>query len=266
MSRSAAISAHRWSKSEIALGSGLVAVTLAVVTLGASNPAGAATASWVDRFATYNSGRWQIASGWSNGDYLVNNWLASQVAFGPDGLVFTLNKNASSPSGYASGEIRTKTTFQYGYFEAKMQAAAGAGLDTGFFTYTGKSFGAPTNNEVDVEVLGQNTHAVSLTYHNGAQQVSTSVKLPFDASAAPHLYAFDWQPKYIRWYIDNKLVLTQTGASLALPMEPQFLFFNLWGSNSLGSWMGLFSWPGRPITAGVACSAFTPSYADQTYC
>ena len=143
-----------------------------------------------------------------------------------------------------------------------MQAASGSGMDTGFFTYTG----SPSWNEIDVEVLGKNTRSVSLTYHNGAKQVGVALNLAFDAAAAPHHYAFDWEPTYIRWYIDNKPVLTQTGSQLPLPREPQKLYFDMWGSNSFASWLGLFQWPGHPITSDVQCIAYSPQYLGKMLC
>jgi len=275
MSELAAIPVATSTRSRTTLFAKAAIAALVLASLSALADASAATTtttttntSWVDHLTSLNASRWTVDSGWSNGSWQINDWLSSQITYSPTGMVATLNKDSKSPSGYASGEIQAKAFVKYGYFEARIQAASGAGLDTGFFTYTGTTFGAATNNEIDVELLGKNTRQVQLTYHNGAGQVSVPLNLTFDAAAAPHLYAFDWEPTYIKWYIDNKLVLTQTGSKLALPTEPQKLYFDLWGSDSSGqaAWMGSFKWAGHAIATEVACMSYAPSYTGKTVC
>lgn len=233
--------------------------------VSASTMACAAAPAWTDTFTSLNSTRWYVSNGWSDGSWMLNYWEQSQLSTGVQGLAITLNKSAVAPSGYASGEIQSRSQFQYGYYEVRMQAAAGSGLDSGFFTYTGASQGRNWN-EIDVEVLGRNTHAVSLTYHNGNQQVSTAVNLSFDASAAQHIYAFDWEPQYIRWYVDNKMVLQVTGSQLAIPNEPQNLILDMWASNSFPQWLGGFNWLGRPLVTQISCVATAPSYSGKVIC
>ena len=245
------------------LGSCLASLILGC--LGASSVQ-AATPSWTDHLVRLDPTRWYISNGWSDGAWMLNNFLASQLVTSQSGLSIVLDKAAPGGANpYASGEVRTVGAFQYGYFEARVQAPAGAGLDAGFFTYVGAS-GAQPVNEIDVELLGKNTRAVQLTYHNGSNQVATTVALPFDDSAGPHLYAFDWQPTYIRWYVDGKLVLQQTGTNLPLPTAPQQLFMNLWASNSLAAWLGSFTWPNHPLTARVTCVAVEPHYTATPAC
>ncbi len=221
--------------------------------------------AFVDRFQRLDLGRWFVSDGWSNGNTWLNDWRKSQISVGPSGLTVTLDKNPASKNGYSSGEIQTREKFRYGYFEARMRAAPGSGMDTGIFTYIVPTGGRPSN-EIDVEILGNNTRKAHLTYHTGKDQRGAAVDLPFDAAAGSHVFGFDWQPQYIRWYADGKLVHEETGAQLALPSAPQQLFFDLWNSNSSGSWMGLFTWPGHPITAQLSCVAVAPHYTGAPIC
>jgi endo-1,3-1,4-beta-glycanase ExoK len=230
---------------------------LAVIALMTS--AAAPGGGFVDHFAQLDSARWQASDGWSNGGVFLNDWRRSQLRTGGGGLTVTLDQNPASKNGYSSGEIQSRQVYRYGYFEARMTAAAGSGVVTGFFTYTGPPRGKPWN-EVDVEILGRNTRSVQLTYHNGNDQHGLSVDLPFDAAARSHIFGFDWQPGYIRWYVDGKIVHEETGEHLPIPGEAQQIFFDVWNSNSLASWMGRFTWPGQPITAQLQCVATSPRF------
>ena len=241
----------------------------AVSLLAALVTATAATAAdappFIDKFPTApDPSRWLVSDGWSNGDWQVNDWRRSQIIANGSGLVISLDKNPASKNGYSSGEFQSRSAYRYGYFEVRMRAAAGPGIVTGFFTYIGPPQGQPWN-VVDVEILGKDTHVVSLTYHVGNQQHATLVKAPFDLAEADHVYGFDWQPQFIRWYIDGHLVHEDTGDKLPLPTEPQKVFFDLWGAN-IPEWTGKFVWPGRPIRTQVRCIAVAPRFTGAVLC
>ena len=54
----------------------------------------------------------------------------------------------------------------------------------------------------------------------------------------------------------GQLRLTVTDPA-KLPSHPQKIFFSLWGSDTLGEWMGAFADPGRKVTLQVDRLAFT---------
>ncbi len=183
-----------------------------------------------------------------------------------DGLVLTLDMGHSPTKPYSSGEVKSRTHFRYGYFESRLLAASGSGIDTAFFTYIGPQNGKPSN-EVDVEILGRDTHAVQFTYHFGNVQRPTTIHLPFDAAVESHVYGFDWQPGYIRWYVDGQLMHEETGDALApLPNEAQNIVINLLGIAHSPEWAGLFEWPGHPIRASFSCVAYSPSFPGTSSC
>jgi endo-1,3-1,4-beta-glycanase ExoK len=43
-----------------------------------------------------------------------------------------------------------------------------------------------------------------------------------------HAYVFDWQPGYVRWYIDGRLIDEMTAASYSMPQEWQMVTFSMW--------------------------------------
>jgi endo-1,3-1,4-beta-glycanase ExoK len=260
-------SSRRVSTSRVVFRLALGGLTAAAVasTATAGIPT-ATTPSWADHFTSINTSLWYVSDGWSNGSYMLTGWSRNELATGSSGLLVTINKSpANTSTPYLSGEIQSRARYQYGYYQARIQAIPGGGTNTAFFTYVGATQGKNWN-EIDIEILGKNTHAVQVTYHNGNQQVATSVPLSFDSSAAPHLYGFDWEPTYIRWYVDNVMVHQETGNHLTLPNEPQILFIDAWASNSLSSWMGSFTWPGHPESARVTCVAVQPAFTTRTIC
>lgn len=244
-------------------------VTLAGLALAALVDVSAAAAAsppdtFTDQFHSIDSRRWNVSDGWSNGAWYLNDWRRSQFRpLSGGGLRVTIDKNPASKNGYSSGEIQSRNLYLYGYYEARMTAAAGSGIVTGFFTYIGAPFGRPWN-EIDVEILGKDTHAVEFTYHVGQKRQTTVVRLPLNSALTSHTFGFDWQADHISWYIDGKLAHTERGdAPTDLPIEPEHIIFDVWNSNVDPAWMGLFSWPGHPITAQLTCVSHTARYEGR---
>src|SRR5690606_10434610 len=162
---------------------------------------------FIDRFdGPHLDKRWFVSDGWSNGDWMENDWRKSQLSLTEEGLRITL---APAPEGsdkpFSSGELRTLEAFRYGYFEARMRLPRGAGLVSGAFTYAGREDGRHSN-EIDIEILGRSTNRMETTIHENNRATSKKVSLPFDSADGFHSYGFDWQPGYVRWYVDGALV------------------------------------------------------------
>jgi endo-1,3-1,4-beta-glycanase ExoK len=128
------------------------AIALAAMA-GAAVAADGQAAGFVEKFDTLDRARWFVSDGWSNGDYAVNDWRASQVR-ADRGLTLMLARNPAVAKGFSSGEVQSKTTYLHGYYEARFRAAPGSGVVTGFFTYTGPAF-KTVWNEIDVEIIGR---------------------------------------------------------------------------------------------------------------
>jgi len=209
---------------------------------------------FVERFDVLDRDRWFVASGWKSGDYAINDWRTSQVSV-KRGLFLEMSKNKTDLAEYSSGEVQSRAVYGHGYFESSLRAARGSGLVTGFFTYTGPHYKKPWH-EIDVEILGKDTRKVQLTYFTDGKKVKKTVPLGFDASRDFHVYAFDWQPGWITWYVDGVPVHRVDGSNLKLPSEPQKIMVSLWGSDVLRSWLGPFERRVLPANAAVACIAY----------
>lgn len=233
-------------------------------TDGAGQPKLEGPDSFIDRFANRNPKRWSVSHDWSNGSWMVNDWHKSQVSFN-DGLRLQLGGGKGGKRPFSSGEVQSRSTFGHGYFETAMRAAPGSGIVTGFFTYTGAPFGKPWN-EIDVEILGARPTKLFATYFYKGEKVSEVVDLGFDATRGVHHYSFDWQPGWIRWYVDGRMVHETRGRKLPLPNEKQKLMMHLWGSETQTDWVGPFDARSLPTTANFACVAYDPVKPGRDGC
>ncbi len=219
---------------------------------------------FVDRLDQLDDGLWAVSHGWKNGPYTVNDWRRENVKI-DRGIELTLSARADDPTVFSSGEIQSHDTYGHGYFETSMQAARGSGIITGFFTYTGPPFGKPWN-EIDIEILGSQPTKLAATYFRGDQKVSSMIELGFDASRGTHHYAFDWQPGWIRWFVDGQLVHEAMGDDLPLPNTQQKIMLHLWGTELLHEWAGRFNHHALPATARFHCIAYSSQRPARAAC
>ena len=222
---------------------------------------------FIDRFDQPTLGsHWFVSDGWGNGPHMDNDWRKSQVSTGPNGLVLTLDK---SPPGEAkplvSGEVRTMPFYRYGYFEVNMKVPRGSGLVTGIFTYAHID-GRVRSNEIDVEILGRDTRTLEATIHENGKSTHKRVRLPFDSADGFHTFGFDWQPGYVRWYADGKMIFEEAGPAAARLVRPQQLIFDVWGSTQLKSWVGPIDHNRAPWTLEIKCAAYQPTYPGRELC
>ena len=173
-------------------------------------------------------------------------------------LVITARKEAytgtdNQTRSYTSGRIETQGHFelQYGRIEARIKLPKGKGLWPAFWMLGAdhKTLGWPACGEIDImENIGIEPSTVHSSLHgpgySGANPLSGSYTLPGHAVFGDgfHIFAAEWQPGEIRFYVDGKLFETQraknvpAGAHWAFD-HPFFIVLNL----AVGGY-----WPGNP--------------------
>jgi endo-1,3-1,4-beta-glycanase ExoK len=224
--------------------------------------------AFVERFdgGSLDEERWYISDGWSNGDWMENDWRRSQVSMTPDDLRITLERGPSgSKKLLAGGEVQSRQQFRYGYFEVRMRVPRGEGLIAGAFTYVGPEGGVKPH-EIDIEILGKATRRVELTIHEKGQSIGKKVDLAFDAAEGFYSYAFDWQPEYVRWYVEGVMIHEERGSAARRLVRPQKFFLVQWGTRQLHQWAGAVDVSQGPWTLDVACVAYAPTYAGKPLC
>lgn len=162
---------------------------------------------------------------------------------------------------YKGAEYRTIEAYTYGRFTACYKATKGAGQAATFFTYHELSGGVEDWNEIDIEILGRYNDDVQFnTITPGQVNHVHHQYVGFDPSEDYHVYAFEWTPTYVAWFIDSVEVFRQTGDDITLLNKPQKIMMNLWISSAAG-WVGDFDSRILPLFAGydwVSYDAYTP--------
>lgn len=115
---------------------------------------------------------------------------------------------------YTSARCTTqnKVEFTYGRVEARLRIPYGQGVWPAFWML-GANFsevGWPDSGEIDImENIGSEPQTVHGTIHgpgySGASGIGNSYHLNEDFSADFHVYAVEWDPNVIRWYVDGEL-------------------------------------------------------------
>jgi beta-glucanase (GH16 family) len=159
---------------------------------------------------------------------------------------------------YTSARIKTFGKFAqtYGRFEARIKVPFGQGIWPAFWMLGAniEKVDWPNCGEIDImENIGKEPGIVHGTIHgpgySGAGGIGDSYTLPHGQRFADdfHVFAVEWEPQAIRFYVDNDLYATRTPADLPSGKKwvydhPFFLLLNL----AVGG-----DWPGNPDASTV---------------
>jgi beta-glucanase (GH16 family) len=168
---------------------------------------------------------------------------------------------------YTSARLKTQGKFSqaYGRFEARIKIPRGQGIWPAFWML-GNDIdkpGWPGCGEIDImENIGKEPAIVHGTIHgpgySGANGIGSSYTLPGDQLFANdfHVFAVEWEPKAIRFYVDDHLYGTRTPAELPKGTKwvydhPFFLILNV----AVGG-----DWPGNPDETSVFPQTMSVDY------
>ncbi len=154
---------------------------------------------------------------------------------------------------YTSSRLQTKKKFaqQYGRFEARIKIPFGQGIWPAFWMLGDNidAVGWPKSGEIDImENIGREPGVVHGTIHGPGYSADKGIGSAFPLPAGEkfssdfHVYAVEWEPNQIRFYVDAVLYATRTPADLPAGAvwvydHPFFLLLNL----AVGGY-----WPGYP--------------------
>jgi endo-1,3-1,4-beta-glycanase ExoK len=178
-------------------------------------------------------------------DYEMNeNWIKiafrpRNITFGKDGMTLVLQKTPGTLP-FAGAEFQRYGNYGYGRYEAVLKSSDGPGAVSSFFTHTDGYFDDP-HDEIDFEFVAATPHHVHLNYFKDGKDDPVDIPLGFNASQAEHLYAFEWAPDAIRWYIDGAKVheVNAATAKVPIPTTSGRVIANLWaGSGDATGWTG----------------------------
>jgi beta-glucanase (GH16 family) len=178
---------------------------------------------------------------------------------------------------YTSGRVDTSGKFApvYGRFEIRGRLPGGKGLWPAYWLYPqnrdwpmeqlmaravaeGRERQIPEERpwytEMDImEFLGHEPNVLYATFHyhtfeGEKKSTSGTLKGDVDFTKDFHLYAFEWDPDEMRWFIDGKQIFA---TKTAVPHTPHYLIIN----TAVGG-----KWPGEPDE-----KTLFPQYHDIDY-
>ncbi|HLX94305.1 MAG TPA: family 16 glycosylhydrolase [Verrucomicrobiae bacterium] len=202
------------------------------------------------------------AGGWGNNELETYTTTNARVQGGQ--LVIEADRLISGGvTNYTSTRMLTKGkwSWTYGRMEARIKIPRGQGIWPAFWMLGTNidSVGWPTCGEIDImENIGKTSDQGTDhgTIHgpqgggdyNGGSGVGGTYTLPSGALADNfHIYAIEWTPNQIKWFLDSNQFFTATPSSLPggatwVFTQPQFFILNL----AVGG-----NWPGYPDATTV---------------
>jgi beta-glucanase (GH16 family) len=164
---------------------------------------------------------------------------------------------------YSCAQYQTRNTYGYGEYKVAIKPAKQAGVVTGFFLYD-----EVNRDEIDIEFVGDRSTEVQFNYYkNGVYDATHEYRytLPFEPSAAYHVYSFTWSSTGISWSVDGTVVHTVAGTAATLPSTPGKIMANLWTPTET-DWAGAMSYSAAVTSSfnfisynGGAATMVTPS-------
>src|SRR6266516_1210032 len=226
---------------------------------------------WSDEFAdatttAVDSSKWSFdigGNGWGNKE--LETYTNRRVDASVDGgllLIQALKETFTGPDNitrnFTSARLLTKNKFAqaYGRFEARLKVPYGQGLWPAFWML-GEDIDTvhwPNCGEIDImENIGKEPSIIHGTFHgpgySGSRGVTGVYALPGAQkfSADFHIFAVEWEPSVLRFYVDGLLYKTRTPADLPAGKawvfdHPFFIILNA----AVGG-----DWPGNPNATTV---------------
>ncbi|MDW5267267.1 MULTISPECIES: family 16 glycosylhydrolase [Acidobacteriaceae] len=220
--------------------------------------------SWSDEFngakgSAPDRAKWSFDIGGNNPNNELESYtsrLANVQQKNGDLIITARKENFTGTDGvarqYTSARLRTKGLFSqtYGRFEASIKLPLGKGIWPAFWMLGDDidSSGWPKCGEIDIfENIGEPSISYSTLHgpgYSGAHGISAKFPLPAGEAVniGFHLYAVEWAPNDIKFFLDDKLVAERTPADLPAGTtwvydHPFFIILNV----AVGG-----AWPGDP--------------------
>jgi len=211
--------------------------------------------TWNDEFNAPNGSppdpaKWEVESGgngWGNDELQYYTTRSRNVRQENGKLVIeAIKEKFTGPDGvqrnYTSARIQTKGRFsqRYGRFEARIRIPSGQGVWPAF-SLLGDSFpsvGWPACGEIDImENVGNEPAVIHGSMHGPGYSGSTPLTAAYKLSRGrfsdrPHVFAVEWEPQTVRFFVDGEVYATKTPADIPPGTRwvfdhPFFLVLNL---------------------------------------
>ena len=204
--------------------------------------------------------------GWGNAELEFYTDRRDNMRVEAGQLIIEARREKTGGRDYTSARLKTRVAagraWRYGRIEARIQIPRGQGVWPAFWLLGDNCarVGWPGCGEIDImENIGREPRTVHGTVHgpgySGAHGVSSAHMLADRAFADDwHVFAVEWEPDAIRWYVDDSLYKTVTPRDLPGQWvfdHPFFIILNV----AVGG-----NWPGDPDSSTVFPQAMRVDY------
>ncbi|MEZ4772543.1 MAG: glycoside hydrolase family 16 protein [Bacteroidia bacterium] len=180
-------------------------------------------------------------NGWGNGEFQYYTDRKENVSLDGEGhLVLTARRETFAGANFTSARITTKGSFSqaYGRFEANIKTPYGPGLWPAFWML-GEDIdevGWPQCGEIDImEMRGQQPYIVHGTVHGPGYSAGAAITSSYSLENSRfdtdfHLYAVEWYPDRIDFFVDDFLYKRITPEDVTgewVYDQPFFLILNV---------------------------------------
>jgi beta-glucanase (GH16 family) len=210
---------------------------------------------WSDEFdgSALDLQKWSHQTGgggWGNNELEYYRPENTTVASGL--LKITAKRENFGGNAYTSSRIRTinRADFTYGRMESRIKLPVGQGIWPAFWMMpTDDRYGTwPKSGEIDImEWIGKEPKNVYGTiqfgkdWPNNRSTGATYEAIKEDFNTEFHVFAVEWEPNEIRWYIDDYLFSTKKPSDVAPERWPFDQRFHFILNVAVGG-----NWPGSP--------------------
>jgi beta-glucanase (GH16 family) len=214
---------------------GLLVVAIQLISITKSIGQTCPTLVWSDEFngTTLSATNWNTYVGngcaeslCSFGNNELQSYQAANLTISGGTLKILAKQENINDRNYSSGKITSKdlAKFTYGRYEARIKLPKGDGLWPAFWMLSNNEpYGTwPQSGEIDImeyvatnndETLGY-IHYGAL-YPNNKNQGKKYKVSNTNLSDDFHVFAIEWEPNIIRWYIDGVLFSTKTNTDVS---------------------------------------------------
>jgi beta-glucanase (GH16 family) len=190
-------------------------------TSAISQPAAGYRLVWSDDFNSIDPTKWNVRDKtWANNEESVDTARAENVFISNGALTLRAIKEAypagSATRQFTSGYLDTigKASWQYGRIEMRAKLPSATGMWPAFWL---RGNGGPGELDIMEAIGGMPTKTVQTIHQStdgGQGRAGHEDVLPSGDISAWHTYAVDREPGSVTWYVDDRVVFTQTSATL----------------------------------------------------
>ena len=175
---------------------------------------------WSEEFNhnTLNPNNWNIVQGghgFGNGEWEYYTDRPENIRIENQQLVIEIRKENFERRHYTSARINTvgKKEFTYGRFEARIKVPVSKGIWPAFWMIGRNGKHWPDCGEIDIMgKIGREPKTVHGTVHGpgyaGAYGIGEAYTIEEDFGNDFHIFAIEWQPEQIQWFVDGILFFT----------------------------------------------------------